>query len=91
MKKKSLRDRNKPKGGKKPDRATVAARDPQPGARNRPGFDLGGTVGDAKPDDKRSVKSPTVPARDALSGKSARATGGMRSALAGVRNWLRGK
>ena len=89
MKKK--RDRNKPKGGKKAKRATVAARDPRAGARNRPGFDLGGAVGDAKPDDKRSVKRPTEPARDAVSGKPAKATGAMRSAVAGVRNWLRGK
>ena len=91
MNKKSSRDRNKPKDGKNAKRATVAARDPRAGARNRPGFDLGGAVGDARPDDKRSVKSPTEPARDAVSGKPAKATGAMRSAVAGVRNWLRGK
>lgn len=27
----------------------AAARDPRPGAKNRPGFDLGGAVGDEKP------------------------------------------
>ncbi len=88
MNAKSLRYRNKPKGRiKKPDPATDAARDPQPGATNRPGFDLGGAVGDAKPDDK----SPTLQARDTVRGKPARATSAMRSAVGGVRNWLRGK
>ena len=57
--------RNKPKGRiKKPDPATEAARDPQHRATNRAGFDLGGAVGDAKPDEQ----SPTLQARDTVRG-----------------------
>ncbi len=37
----------------------VAAREPGPGARNRPGFDLGGAVGDDKPRERaRATQRP---------------------------------
>ncbi len=48
MNKKPSRNRPTTQAGK-PGRKAVAARDPEPGAKNRPGFDLGGAVGDAKP------------------------------------------
>jgi hypothetical protein len=53
----------------------AAARDPQPGSMDRPGFDLGGAV---DPDDKRqSQLPPRGPAGTAASGSTAtgRATG----------------
>jgi hypothetical protein len=88
------------------DRAAIAARDPGPGAKNRPGFDLGGAVGDAKPDDKSRIENSTVQAQDAVEEQASRLTSGsqskaegkidrkpgkMRSAVAGVKNWLRRK
>jgi hypothetical protein len=60
MKEKTSRGRGQKARIKKSSRAKVAARDPAPGSKNRPGFDLGGAVGDAKPDAKnRSQKSKT--------------------------------
>ena len=109
MNEKPLRDR-RPEGRiSKSERARVAARDPEPKAKNRPGFDLGGAVGDAKPDDKNRVKKSTMQSQDAVKKKAGRALGvakietqgrtsnapdkkgKVRSAVAGVRNWLRGK
>jgi uncharacterized protein YjbJ (UPF0337 family) len=107
MSKDPRRDRNKPKGQTaKPDRAAAVARDPAPGATNRPGFDLGGAVGDAKPDHKHRIERAPVQAQDAVKegagkvagdarleaeGRPRKAAGKMRSAVAGVRNWLRGR
>ena len=101
----SVRDRDHRQAQiKKP--ARVAARDPALGAKNRPGFDLGGAVGDAKPDDKNRTNSSTEQARSArkkearnvagdarikAKGKADYAAGRVRSAVTGVRNWLRGK
>ena len=82
-------DRSKPEvRTEAPDRGTVAARDPGSGAKNRPGFDLGGAVGDAKPDYKDHVRNSTMQGQDAV---KKGATGKVRSAVAGVRNWLRRK
>ncbi|WP_291862302.1 hypothetical protein [Bradyrhizobium sp.] len=71
-----------------PDRAAAAARDPDSGAKNRPGFDLGGAVGDAKPDQRDHARNSTIQGRDAA---GIRATGKVQSAIAGVKNWLRRK
>lgn len=83
----------------------MAARDPKPGARNRPGFDLGGATGDAKPDSQQRINS-TVQPQDSLKKEGEKApgdaqfkakdkvynaTGKVRSAVAGVRNWLRNR
>ena len=91
------------RGRRNPDQA---ARDPGPGASNRPGFDLDGAVGDAKPDDSDQTKSFTVPTpevvkqaaskvtdgvRHAESKRKAGGTGKSKSAVAGVRDWLRNK
>lgn len=88
MNEKPRRNRNQPK---EPSPATVAARDPKPGAVNRPGFDLGGATGDAKPNDKNSAKRSTAKAHDVATDTLDRMSGKVRSAFAGVRNWLRGK
>ncbi len=86
---------------KESGRAAVAARDPKPGATNRPGFDLGGAVSDAKPE-HRTKREPersqdivkpgqmTGDAQPEAERKPHKASK-KRSAVAGVRNWLRGK
>jgi hypothetical protein len=90
MNEKTPHDHNKSKGRpRQPDRAAVAARDPGPGSKNRPGFDLGGATGESDP------RNPTAQVQDAVEGASRntvrghKATGKMKSAVAGVRNWLR--
>lgn len=96
MSEKSGQDHNKSKGQpKQRDRATVAARDPKPGAVNRPGFDLGGATGESKLDDKNHIQSATMRVHDAVNDKPRKAAGAnrvtakMQSAVAGIRNWLR--
>jgi len=92
MTKQSRRDGSKPEvRTEAPDRATAAARDPGSGAKNRPGFDLGGAVGNAKPDDKDHARNSTMQGKDVVKKEAIRATGKVRSAVAGVRNWLRRK
>jgi uncharacterized protein YjbJ (UPF0337 family) len=107
MSRKSRRDHSNSKIRKaEPDRATAAARDPAPGARNRPGFDLGGAVGDVKPDDRNQTEASAVQAKSVVTARHGKETGAseceaetraekargkMRSAVAGVRNWLRGR
>jgi hypothetical protein len=54
---------NSPPRAAKADRAAVAARDPAPGSRNRPGFDLGGAVGDAKPERRNPMGRSTAQAK----------------------------
>lgn len=97
MKNQSWRDKAKPHI-RALDRAAEAARDPGPGASNRPGFDLGGAVGDVKPDDdpprgaRRDASDRQREASDShikVEGEANRRTG--KSAVAGVLNWLRGK
>ena len=95
MSEKSRPNHNKSK--EQPNRATVAARDPKPGAVNRPGFDLGGATGEAKPDDENHIQSSTMRGHDAVNDKARKPAGAdrvaakMQSAVAGVRNWLRRK
>ncbi len=103
MNEKSSRNRNRSKDQQgNIDRAVVAARDSKPGAINRPGFDLGGATGDAKPDNKTRIKHSTVKGKGDVKEEAGRVigdprsgadkvTGKMRSAVAGVRNWLRRK
>jgi len=77
MNEQSRQDHNKSKGQtKQPERAAVAARDPRSGAVNRPGFDLGGAVDDAKSDDKSRNKSSKVQAQDAVDEHASMMTGG---------------
>jgi hypothetical protein len=76
-------------------RRKVAARDPEQGARNRPGFDLGGAVGDAKPrDHSRADSSRVSKATGDLRNPAKSGSGRARktkSAVAGARDWIRRK
>lgn len=84
---------------KKSGRAAVAARDPEPGAKNRPGFDLGGMVGDANRSVDLSVTGASQEIVNAGQIGDARPGGERvphkaskrRSAVAGVRNRLQGQ
>lgn len=81
-------DRKRPNGEpKQPDRAAAAARDPGPGSKNRPGFDLGGAIGESDPRNSPPHNQDAVEHESSNAG-TRKTTG--KSAVAGVRNWLRG-
>jgi hypothetical protein len=66
-------ERGQSGGGVGKSRKTSAAEDPAPQTVNRPGFDLGGAVGDAKPDSSgRPNRLATRPQLDAADKKRPR-------------------
>lgn len=76
-------------------RAATAARDPDQRASNRPGFDLGGAVGDTKPHGKSGQKRSTAPMTvDPVSRDKAnagRVPGSAQGAAANIGSSLGGK
>lgn len=94
MKKKS---RSQAKSNPRPrsSRAARAARDPGQRAGNRPGFDLGGAVGDAKPHgksgQKRSTARMTVDPASRDKVKAGRVPGGAQGAASNIRTSLGGR
>jgi hypothetical protein len=83
MNRRAESDPNKPATARRSDRAAIAARDPAPRAVNRPGFDLGGAVGDAKPKKGRPARKGAAARVKRKSKRTSKAAGKMQSLFGG--------